>query len=144
MRIRVVATMAAALVLHALGWWLPVIRSYRGWQAFRVALSPLVPYQHLRVPNALLGVLAAGSALTNVAFIAAVLLLARPARGPTSVRAVLVVIAAAALLNLHWPLSVGERRSELALGYYVWVASFLALALAAFLDLEAPPERRSR
>jgi hypothetical protein len=46
---------------------------------------------------------------------------------------VLWAAAAATLLNLHWPISMGAERDELELGYFVWVCSFAVLALAAFL-----------
>ena len=34
-------TLLAAIVANVLGWILPVVYDDRGWQAFRVALSPL-------------------------------------------------------------------------------------------------------
>jgi hypothetical protein len=51
---------------------------------------------------------------------------------------------AAAGLNLHWPISMGEERAELEVGYYVWVASFLLLALAAHLRARSAVARGSR
>src|SRR5262245_3696088 len=40
----------AAVVAHVLGWILPVIDDYRGVHAFRVALSPLWPYEDFHIP----------------------------------------------------------------------------------------------
>jgi hypothetical protein len=81
-------------------------------------------------------VLSVASALTNVLFVAlaAVLVAARE-----HWKAVLWVAAAATLLNLHWPISMGEESRRLESGYFVWVCSFALLALAAFL---ARPARR--
>ena len=44
--------------------------------------------------------------------------------------------AGATLLNLHWPISMGENADDLLLGYYVWVVGFALLALAAFLEVK--------
>ena len=49
---------------------LPVVYDDRGWQAFRVALSPLWPYEDFRIEPGLLLVLSVASALTNVLFVA--------------------------------------------------------------------------
>ena len=129
--------LVAAIVANVLGWVLPVVQDNRGWQAFRVALSPLWPYEDFRIQPGLLLVLSVASALTNVLFVvlAAVLVVggARPAK------AVLGAAAAATLLNLHWPISMGDQSRLLESGYFVWVCSFALLALAAFL---ARPARR--
>jgi hypothetical protein len=128
---------SAAIVAHVLGWVLPVVRDYRGWQAFRVALTPLWPYEQFRIEPGWLLLLSVASALTNVLFVAlAVLLLVDATRWA---RAVLFAAAAATLLDLHWPLSMGAQRAELGSGYFIWVTSFALLALAAFLAL---PSRR--
>jgi len=52
---------------------------------------------------------------------------------------VLWAAAAATLLNLHWPISMGQQRAQLENGYFIWVCSFALLAFAAFL---AVPRRR--
>ena len=128
------ATLLAAVVANVLGWWLPVADDYRGWQAFRVALSPLWPFEQFRIEPGLLLVLSVASALTNLLFIVlAVLLVAAP-----QVRARLVLWAAAraTLLNLHWPISMEENADDLLFGYYVWVVGFALLSLAAFLEVK--------
>jgi hypothetical protein len=128
----------AAVVANALGWLLPVIDDYRGWQAFRVALSPLWPFEQFRIEPGLLLVLSVASALTNLVFVAlaALLLIGQQ---PARERVVLWGAAAAALLDLHWPISMGAQRVELQSGYFIWVSSFALLAFAAFL---ATPTRR--
>jgi hypothetical protein len=120
----------AAIVAHGLGWLLPVVQDYRGWQAFRVAFSPIWPFEQFRIEPGLLWVLSVTSALTNALFLVLVVLLIRGRRA----QLVLWLAAGATLLDLHWPLSMGAQRAELASGYFVWVSSFALLALAAFLD----------
>ncbi|HVY65585.1 MAG TPA: hypothetical protein VHH11_12260 [Gammaproteobacteria bacterium] len=123
-----------ALVAHALGWVLPVIRDqqrvYRGVHAFRVALSPLWPYEHFRLPGGYTMWLSVASGLTNVVFVAMAVYLWRfVARGAGS-RLAAFVLGAAALLNLHWTFTLQGSAAELELGYHVWVISFVLLLLA--------------
>lgn len=126
----------AAVVANVLGWLMPVARGYVGWQAFRVALSPLWPFEQFRIEPGVLLVLSVASALTNALFVAlAALLVMQRERA----RLVLWAAAGATLLNLHWPISMGSERDELEIGYFVWVCSFALLALAAFL---VAPRRR--
>jgi hypothetical protein len=121
----------AAVIAHALGWVLPVMDEYRGVHAFRVALSPIWPYQQFHIPAGKLVVLSVASAATNLVFI--VLAIAEGA-GAVSTRArqriAVWVIGAVTLLNLHWPLSMGDSATDLRVGYYVWIASFVLLLLA--------------
>jgi hypothetical protein len=131
------AALFAAIVANALGWVLPVVYDDRGWKAFRVALSPLWPYESFDIDPGLLLVLSVASALTNVLFVALVLVLVLR---ETKAKAVLWAAAGATLLNLHWPISMGDERRLLESGYFIWVCSFALLALAAFLA--ARPSRR--
>ena len=125
-------TLLAALVANGLGWVLPVVYDDRGWRAFRAALSPLWPYEGFRIEPGLLLVLSVASALTHLLFIVlAIVLVVREGRA----RTVLWAAAGATLLNLHWPISMGDERRLLEAGYFVWVCSFVLLALAAFLTL---------
>jgi hypothetical protein len=121
-----------AIVAHLLGWLLPAVYDEAGWRAFRAALSPLWPYAGFRLDPGLLLALSVASALSNVLFAALVLtLVLRAARA----RAVLWLAAAMTILNLHWPISMGDERRLLEVGYFVWVSSFALLALAAFFAL---------
>jgi hypothetical protein len=123
------ATLFAAIAANVLGWVLPAVYGEAGWRAFRASLSPLWPYEGFKLEPGLLLVLSVASALTNALFAAlAVILALRPERA----RAVLWLAAAATLLNLHWPFSMGGERRLLQAGYFVWVSSFALLALAAF------------
>ena len=54
-----------ALIAHAVGWLAPVANGFVGWQAFRVALSPVWPFEHFTVPTWGLVILAVASAATN-------------------------------------------------------------------------------
>ena len=131
------SALLAAVIANVAGWLLPVVEDYLGWQAFRVALSPLWPYEQFRIEPGLLLVLSVASALTNLLFVLlAVMLALEPER---RAKAVLWAATAATLLNLHWPISMGEQRADLELGYFVWVCAFALLAFAAFL---AVPRRR--
>jgi len=125
----------AAIVANVLGWVLPVIDDYLGYHAFRAALSPLWPFENFAIQPGLLLVLSVASALTNAVFIG---LVAALLRGVTP-KAILWVAAGATLLNLHWPISMGDERTDLELGYFVWVCSFALLALAAFLEARSAP-----
>jgi hypothetical protein len=120
-----------AVVAHALGWVLPVIDDYRGVHAFRVALSPLWPYEDFHIPAGKLVYLSVGSAATNAVFaVVAIAALVGALRTRSRQRLAVWVVGACALLNLHWPLSMGDSATDLRLGYFVWVTSFVLLLLA--------------
>jgi len=130
-----------AIVANALGWALPVIeddqRVYRGVHAFRVALSPLWPYEQFHMPAGYVMWLSVASALTNVVFVVmAGYLWAHVARA-TGSRLGVFVLGAAALLNLHWTVTLQGNAAGLGIGYYVWVASFVLLLLAVHPALAA-------
>ena len=131
------AALLAAIVANVLGWILPVVYDNRGWVAFRVALSPIWPYDDFKIEPGPLLVLSVGRGLTFVLFVALALMLVLR---ESSARVVLFAAAAATLLNLHWPISMGSERRLLESGYFIWVCSFALLALAAFLA--ARPRRR--
>jgi hypothetical protein len=138
------ALFTLALVANALGWALPVIeddqRVYRGVHAFRVALSPLWPYEQFHMPAGYMMWLSVASGLSNVVFVAmAVYLWPNVARGAAS-RLGVFVLGAAALLNLHWTITMRGNAADLAVGYYVWVVSFVLLLLAVHPGLY--PRRR--
>lgn len=124
----------AAIVANVLGWVLPAVYNEAGWRAFRAALSPLWPYEGFKLDPGWLLVLSVASALTNVLFaVLAGLLVLRRERA----RVALWLAAAATLLNLHWPFSMGAERRLLEAGYFIWAASFALLALAAFFAVRA-------
>jgi hypothetical protein len=133
----------AAVLANVLGWLSPVIDEFRGWQAFRVALSPVWPFEAFRIEEGYLAILSVASALTNGLFAAiAVLLWVRSERGLAKV--CLWLAAGTTLLNLHWPITMGDSAADLELGYYVWVVGFALLALAAYRGLAELSPRRAR
>lgn len=128
----------AAFVANVLGWVLPVIDDYRGVHAFRVALSPVWPYEQFHIPAGRLVYLSVASAATNVVFAVVALAAAAGALSSRSRERLAVwIVGAATLLNLHWPLSMGDSGSDLRAGYYVWIASFVLLLLAVHPALSA-------
>ncbi len=129
--------LGAAIVANVLGWVLPVVNDYRGWQAFRVAFSPVWPFENFKINPGPLMLLSVASAATNALFyVLAVLIAVRWANTARRARGVLWVAAGAALLDMHWPLSMGEMAVELENGYFVWVGGFALLALAAFFEVQ--------
>jgi hypothetical protein len=137
-RARVV--LLVAIVANALGWALPVIDEFRGFHAFRVALSPLWPYQRFDIKPAWLAYVSVASAFTNVVFVAiAIAALAGAVQTRSRQRIAVWVLAAATLLNLHWPISMGDSAGDLRAGYYVWIASFVLLLLAVHPALAKRP-----
>jgi hypothetical protein len=128
-RARVLLLLAA--LANALGWALPVIRDYRGVHAFRVALSPVWPYEQFHIPAGRLVILSVASAATNLLFVAiAVAVWLGCVASRATQRLAVWIVGAAALVNLHWPLSLGSSAPDLRVGYYVWVLSFVLLLLA--------------
>ncbi len=130
-----------AIVANALGWALPVIeddqRVYRGVHAFRVALSPLWPYEQFRMPAGYMTWLSIASALTNVLFVVMAVYVWPHVARATGSRLGVFVLGAAALLNLHWTVTMQDNAADLAIGYYLWVASFVLLLLSVHPALAA-------
>lgn len=120
---------AVAAVAFFAGWVLPVAGDYRGWQAFRVGLSPIWPYQRFDFsawPDAALTI---ASALTNVVFVAALVDVAGAQRA--TARFTAWVMLGSLLVNLHWLVRAGAQWQQVQAGYYVWLVAFPLLALAA-------------
>jgi hypothetical protein len=124
---RVLGWTAAAAFLAS--WILPVLPDIRGWEAFRYALAPLVPFRDAdpstwedSAPQAL-------SALTNVVF---VLLFVFGVR-KMAIRAGLFVRISIAcfILNLYWFVKAwrDDGLADLLYGYYVWIAAFALLLI---------------
>jgi hypothetical protein len=114
-------------------WFLPVIEEVRGWEAFRFALSPLVPFRQFGSlgEHAVPGVL---SALTNFMF---VLLFVLWLTGQMFRPGLFVRIAIACfVLDLYWIVQAwrdGDLES-LRIGYYLWLAAFAMLLAVAILS----------
>jgi hypothetical protein len=118
-----------ALIAFAGGWVLPVVDGRPGWEAFRVALSPLWPYEGFGFDAWYDAALTIASGLTNVVFALEFVdvVVARRA----SVRVLAAVLLAALAIDLHWLVRAGAQFTQLQVGYYAWLAAFPLLALAA-------------
>jgi hypothetical protein len=101
-----------------------------GWQAFRLALSPIWRLDNVQADSALAAVVATVSGLTNLLVPVAVVALLRVPRGTRTPRLLGWLLLGAAALNSTW-FVLGADRWELRIGYYLWVFSFLVLGIAA-------------
>lgn len=118
-------------------WFLPAIDGVPGWEAFRFALSPLVPYRQFgslgdhAVPAVL-------SALTNLVF---ALLFVLWLTGQQVRPGLFVRIAIACfVLDLYWLVQAWRDADlgSLRIGYFLWLAAFaLLLAVAVLSAFEA-------
>ena len=120
--------LGAAIIAFVGGWVMPVVGDYRGWQAFRVALSPAWPYENFRFDAWYDAALTVASALTNAVF---VLALATVVLRLNATRGLGWILLGALVLDLHWLVRAGSQFTEIGAGYYIWLASFALLALAA-------------
>ncbi len=134
---------AGAWLVHAAAWLLPVIKDgvtlpegVPGWQAFRVALSAVWPYESFEYDtwyHAFLGTL---SAVTTIFFLmGSPWVVVRQSRRLR--RAAAWAAAAAFVLNAHWVFILGRDWRDLRIGYFLWWWSFLWLAIGLF-DLAGP------
>ena len=132
MKVTPVLAWLAALAFLA-SWFLPVLEDVPGWQAFRYALAPLVPFRDAgampwddNIPQVL-------SALTNVMFVILFALwIARQMFRPGMfVRLSLACL----LLNLYWLVKAWreDRLADLLYGYYVWLFAFALMFAVAVL-----------
>lgn len=125
-----------AVLLYAIAWLLPVADGgstlssgvVPGWEALRVALSPLWRYDRFVAEGSLRASLAVASGVTNLLFVAAVWAMLQARAAGRAVRWIAFPLLIAALVNATW---VWSSPAELSWGYYCWLASFLLLALAA-------------
>lgn len=138
-KIRASAVLVVAGSTYALAWFLPVLDGFPGWKAFRVALSPIWPFETYGVEPAYYALLTVSSALTNVVFVALIVDLATRRR--LGVRTAVWTLALAVALNLYWLVIVGAGRADLGIGYYLWVCSFLILIVGAWRPPSHPLQR---
>ena len=133
-----------AWVFHLTAWFLPVLRANEvhpvlpGWKAFRYAACGVWPCEGIEFQTLHHAVMATASVLTTIFFILCSLWIV--IRGARSVRRPFAWVAAAAFVfNVHWIVIFGSERSTLTIGYFLWLSSFLFLALGLFLS---PDETR--
>ena len=129
----------AARLLHVAAWFLPVVKegvtwpdSLPGWQAFRVAASPVWPLADVTIDAWYKTVLFTISAVTTLLFIPGSVWTVWS--GSRALRQVSPWVATFAfVVNAHWYVLYGSSaRSDLRIGYFVWWLSFLLLALGLF------------
>ena len=126
---------ASAWLIHAVAWFAPVHKygvrlpqGLPGWQAFRIAFSPIWPYEGSEVGPWYGAVLTSSSALTNLVIIASVpIILKGSQRARTALACVALV---ASLVNAQWV--VDKDWMDLRLGYYLWWLSFVVLGAGLF------------
>src|ERR1700674_244125 len=108
---------SCAWLLHLAAWLLPVVKDgtklpegLPGWEAFRVALSPVLPMKDVQFETWYYALLATVSAVTTLLFV-----LGSPwivLRGSRSLRRVSAWAAATAfVVNGHWYVLLGSDRS---------------------------------
>ena len=128
----------AAWILHAAAWFLPSVKPQDfapvpGWKATRLAACAIWPcgsVQFQTVHHAVLATISVATTLFFVLWSPWVVL-----RGSQSLRRWSAGVAATAFVfNLHWIVIFGPQRSQLAVGYFVWLLSFLLLAVGLFVS----------
>ena len=130
---------AAAFLVHAVAWLLPVEKDgvtlpdgLPGWQAFLVAAGE---WRAWRTDPSYFVVLAVTSAVTTILFVLGagwvVALRSRMLR-----RVSAWIAACAFIINAHWVLEF-HPVSNLRVGYFLWWASFLLLAIGLFFLSDA-------
>lgn len=128
-------------LLYVIAWFLPVAKDgttladggLPGWQAFRVALAPLIPYEGFAEGTDVFHkVVSVASALTNLLMLLCLYWLAGSATTPR-VRQIRWVIVAAVAIDAYWL----RMAADLYLGYYCWLGSFVVLAVVAFRTASA-------
>jgi hypothetical protein len=132
---------AAAFLVHAVAWFLPVVKDgvtlpdgLPGWQAFRWAADA---WHYWGKDPRWLVVLLMTSAVTTILFVlGAGWVVAIRSR---MLRRVSAWIAACAfIINAQWVLWFGRPdQFNLRVGYFLWWASFLLLAIGLFLLSDA-------
>ena len=122
----------AAALLYAIAWFLPVAEGgsrygeglLPGWEALRVALSPLWSYREFVAGGSLHSSVSVASGLTNVLFGAALAAMVQQRGGVRSIRWIGAALLLAVVINAQW-LVISPVALEL--GYYCWLASFVLL-----------------
>lgn len=130
--------MGLGALVHAAAWLFPVHRygvrlgagGVPGWEALRLALSPIWQLEGVQADSALGAVVATVSGLTNLLVPVAIVALLRVPRRARILRLLGWLLLGATALNSTW-FVLGADRWELRIGYYLWVTSFLILGIAA-------------
>ena len=126
-----------AWLLQATAWFVPVVKldkfslSVPGWEAFLSTASELWLSGDTHFTSWYAAVLSAVSVTTTVVFLAASPWVVW--RGSRAVQRTSAWIAAAFFVfNAHWFFLLGQDRSDLRSGYFLWWLSFGLLAISLF------------
>lgn len=129
----------AAWILYLIAWFLPAVKPQQdftkpilGWKAFRLAACGVLSCEGVEFQTRHHAILAGASAITTVLFLCSPGLILFSSRSLRRLSAWITVTAF--LLNLHWIVTFGDQRSALAIGYYLWLLSFLLLAVGLFIS----------
>ena len=130
-----------AWLAYAIAWVVPVHKDgdrlpngLPGWQALRVAMNPVWPYEGDRSEFTYWGLLPVASGLTNLVMVASLLMPSRRTRRQGLILAWASIVAV--LLNAQWVLD--KDWTDLRVGYYLWWGSFLALGVGLLRAARAP------
>jgi hypothetical protein len=122
--------------MYLVAWVLPVVKDgatlpegLPGWQAFRVAASPIWPYGDVGLDSWYGALLATASAGTNLLMIGLVWLASRVL--PRLHRIGAGAALAAFIVNAHWFVLMDDR-AALRPGYFLWWFSFLVVGYSLF------------
>ena len=135
-----------AALLYGIAWFLPVAEGgsrygdgvLPGWEALRVALSPLWSYREFVTEGSVHSSVSVASGLTNVLFVAALMAMVQQRSGARSIWWIGAALLLAVVINAQW---LVISPVELKVGYYCWLASFMLLAVGILLR-PRPSERR--
>ena len=134
-----------AALLYLTAWFLPVADvgstigsgTLPGWEAVRIAMSPLWPYDDFIAEGSLRASLSVASAVTNLLFVIACLALLHARVTGRPLRWIAFPLLIAAIINATW---LWSSPAVLSWGYYCWLGSFVLLALAADRQHRPPAE----
>ena len=129
---------SGAWLVHAVAWFLPVIKDgvtfphgLPGWQAFRVAASPVWPIEDIHFEAWYYALLSATSAVTTLLFIfGSVWVVLHGSRALR--RASAWTATFAFIFNAYWYVLFGSDRKDFRIGYFLWWLSFLLVAQGLF------------
>ena len=119
------------IIAFLVAWLLPVVKGgvtlpegLPGWQAFRVAASPVWPYEGTQSESWYGALLTTASAATNLVMVGLLFVARRGSR--QWLRLATIAAFASFLVNAQW--FIRADRNDLRLGYYLWWFSFFILA----------------
>lgn len=143
-----------AAAIYSIAWFLPVAEGgsrygdgvLPGWEALRVALSPLWSYREFVTEGSVHSSVSVASGLTNVLFVAALVAMVQQRSGARSIWWIGAALLLAAVINAQW---LVISPVALKAGYYCWLASFMLLGVGILLrprlrprPVEAAPDQQ--